>query len=162
MSLLPRDLTAKDTEKLLRFYESLSERVARMFRPFDPISREVLHTHLLEADAGKHISLALFRQDATVQGHAFVLFLNREKPVFGIGLHEHLHGQGWGRQMASTVLERADASGLPLVTLTVLKENTRAISLYHKIGFKMRGEATFREQDDSYYLERMLPHDHPR
>ena len=157
MLLLIRDLAPSDGGRLLAFYQSLSESVTRLFRPFDPVNEEVIWGHLAETEAGKHISIGLLTKDGTVKGHGFVLFLDKDKPVFGVGLHESAHGLGWGRILAQAVLDRADAQRIPLVTLTVIKTNSRAMSLYEKLRFVNKGEETYREKHDSYYMERIFP-----
>jgi ribosomal protein S18 acetylase RimI-like enzyme len=152
-----RDLEPLDTQRLLAFYGSLSEEVHRRFRPFDPPSEPTLRTHLDETAEGKHIALGLVDRDGTVWGHGFVLFLHEPKPVFGIGLHQDIHGRGWGQRLMQFTLDEADAKRIPLVTLTVLKDNTRAQALYEKMGFGIKGDATFRTPNDSYCMERERP-----
>ena len=106
---------------------------------------------------GKHVTLGLVDAAGTMWGHGFVLFLPEPKPVFGIGLHQDLHGQGWGRRLMQATLDEADAQHIPLVTLTVLKDNLRAQALYEKMGFCTKGDATFRLPNDCFYMERARP-----
>ena len=115
--------------------------------------------HLEQAAQGKHVTLGLVDAGGTICGHGFVLLLHEPKPVFGIGLHQDLHGQGWGRRLMQATLDEADAQRIPLVTLTVLKDNLRAKALYEKMGFSTKGEATFRLPDDCFYMERTRPTD---
>ena len=150
-------LSSMDWKRLLEFYESLSLPVAELFRPFGEPSEQVIRGHLSETDIGKHISFGLVLHDGTVEGHAFVQGIDSERPVFGIGLREHVHGRGWGRRLAETILREADNRALPLVTLTVVKVNTRATALYEKLGFVLKGEHTFRQENDSHYMEREGP-----
>ena len=152
-----RQLSSKDWKRLLEFYESLSSSVAALFRPFGEPTEQVIRGHLSETDMGKHISFGLVLSGGTVDGHAFVQGIDGERPVFGIGLREHLHGRGWGRRLAETILREADGRALPLVTLTVVKVNARAMALYEKLGFVVKGEHTFRDENDSYSMERERP-----
>ncbi len=152
-----RPLQAWDAQRLLAFYCSLSEAVHRSFRPFDPVAEPTFRAHLEEAAQGKHVTLGLVDAAGTMWGHGFVLFLHEPKPVFGIGLHQDLHGQGWGRRLMQATLDEADARKIPLVTLTVLKDNLRAQALYEKMGFCTKGDATFRLPNDCFYMERACP-----
>jgi ribosomal protein S18 acetylase RimI-like enzyme len=152
-----RHLQPLDTQRLLAFYSSLSEAVHGSFRPFDPIAEPTFHAHLEEAAQGRHVTLGLVDGEGTIWGHAFVLLLREPKPVFGIGLHQDIHGQGWGRRLMQATLDEADAQKIPLLTLTVLKDNTRARALYEKMGFSTKGDATFRLPNDCFYMERAHP-----
>jgi ribosomal protein S18 acetylase RimI-like enzyme len=152
-----RRLQPLDAKRLLAFYSSLSEAVHRSFRPFDPIAEPTFHAHLEEAARGRHVTLGLVDVEGTIWGHGFVLLLHEPKPVFGIGLHQDLHGQGWGRRLMQATLDEADAQSIPLLTLTVLKENVRARALYEKMGFWSKGDATFRLPNDCFYMERSRP-----
>ncbi|MCK4602145.1 MAG: GNAT family N-acetyltransferase [Phycisphaerae bacterium] len=149
-----RSLGISDAGKLLAFYEALSDSVARLFRPFGTVDERVITEHLHETECGRHISLGLVYGDGTIKGHGLVRFLDRDKPSFGIGLCEGIQGRGWGRKLMEAVLDEADARGLSLITLTVLKENSRAIALYEKTGFEVKGEAKAKKEGDSYYMER--------
>jgi ribosomal protein S18 acetylase RimI-like enzyme len=151
VSMTIRDLTIADLDLLLAFYQGLPEAVTRFYLPFNPVNATVLNEHL----AGGHITLGLFHDDRIV-GHSFLLFLPGHHPIFGIGLDPSAQGQGWGRQLMQGVLERGDTRGLPVIELTVVKQNIRAIPLYESLGFRITGEATFQTEHDSWYMERSL------
>jgi ribosomal protein S18 acetylase RimI-like enzyme len=112
--------------------------------------------HLKETQAGRHISLGLVRPNGTVEGHVFILFTDTEKPVYGIGIQDRVQGQGWGKKLSHAVLAEADRMEKPLVTLTVVKANTRAQKLYETLGFVRKGEETFKTPNDSLYMERRI------
>ncbi len=149
-----RGLDRSDAPRLLAFYNSLSEEVHHVYRPFQPLSELVLRTHLEEAADRKHLSFGLVDAHGGIWGHSFLLWVNGPKPVFGIGLHQDVHGRGWGRKMMQLILDEADAAKLPLVTLTVGKKNVRAQALYQKMGFEIKGEATLWKPNDEFYMER--------
>ena len=149
-----RKLGGTDAESLRAFYASLSQAVTVMFQPFAEVTKAAMRDHLAEADTGRHLSFGIVADDGTVMGHGFILHINSDKPVFGIGLHQSIHGRGWGHKLMRSVLSEADDGKRSPVTLTVLKVNRRARALYEKMGFVLRGEATFRENNDSYYMER--------
>ncbi len=152
-----RKLTSADTKLLLDFYRSLSPVVVDMFEPFTTLNEEVIRKMIEETDAGQHVGFGLIAEDGRIVGHSFVWDIREEKPFFGVGLTECVQGQGLGRKIMQVVLDEGDALGVPLVTLTVLKRNTRAKNLYDTMGFELKSDFTFREENDSYYMERTRP-----
>ena len=54
----------------------------------------------------------------------------------------------------SWVLAEAALEDIEHVTLTVLKYNTRALSLYRSFGFRVISDHTFRDKDDSFFMVR--------
>jgi ribosomal protein S18 acetylase RimI-like enzyme len=150
-----RTLAADDLPALLSFYTGLPESVTSLFEPFGPrVTEETLRKHLAGADAGTHVSLGLADPGGAIHGHVFILDILGASPVFGIGLAEDAQGRGWGRRMAGAVLAEADARGVKRVTLTVVKANVRAWTLYESLGFRRTGETTFRDPNDSYCMEK--------
>jgi len=152
-----RQLTAADTPQVVSFYALLPESVTSLYLPFSDPNEAVIHQHLEQSDAGKHISLGIIDENGIVLGHCFILLIKEDKPIFGIGLSPDIHGKGWGRKIAQYILDRSDNLGLPLVTLTVVKRNEKARKLYETLGFTITGECTFREQADSWEMERPRP-----
>ena len=142
---------------LTAFYLSLPKAVVRLFEPFRHVDEATIGARLAEVAEGKHISLGLFDRDGDVLGHGFVFDVHAEAPVFGIGLRPCVHGQGWGRKLMRAVLDEADRRGAPRLTLTVIKDNKRASSLYEKMGFVITGEAKCRTSGDSFAMERARP-----
>lgn len=147
------DLTVGDVDKLLDFYRSLPKEVTDYFQPFRKISRDVFARHLLESRAGKHISVGILDGEV-LAGHGFVMHSKEQFPVFGIGLQQRLHGKGYGRRLMGAVITRSNEQKLKRLTLTVLKNNTKAFTMYQSFGFKIKAEHTFRKRNDSYLMER--------
>lgn len=153
-----RDLSTADAPALLEFYHTLDQEVTWYYLPFGAeVRRETLEDPLRAAEAGTHISLGLQDDSQRILGHVFIWNIGDEKPVFGIGLHQSILGKGWGRRLAETILSRADALGIPRITLTVLKTNLRACALYRSLGFEIRDTCTMRSTGDSHYMERLAP-----
>lgn len=152
-----RPLTSDDCGALLAFYESLDDDVNWFYRPFGDATRGKLAAHLAEGDAGAAITLGVVESTelgGRILGHAFISEVDGPRPTFGIGLHQDLIGQGWGRRLMEACVAAADVRALPLVTLTVLKTNERAVPLYESLGFVRTGECTFRSDNDSLAMER--------
>ncbi len=57
----------------------------------------------------------------------------------GMGLKSNWRGQGLGRRLLQATLERASATGITRVELSVHASNARAIGLYRSIGFVEEG-----------------------
>jgi RimJ/RimL family protein N-acetyltransferase len=150
-----RRLTIGHLEPLLSFYSTLPKWITDFFEPFGPVvAEQILSKHLTDADSGVNLSLGLFDDSGVILGHVFIWNTRSELPVFGIGLAESAQGQGWGRRMAERVIEEAGALGAKRITLTVVKANSRAWTLYERLGFRRTGEVTFRTEKDSYSMER--------
>jgi RimJ/RimL family protein N-acetyltransferase len=143
----------------LAFYNSLSEGVRAFFLPFGEVEIGTLRAHLASADAGAALSLGLVDHVGTVMGHCFVNDLSEPRPVLGIGLRDVIIGHGYGRRMMQAALAEADRMRLPVVTLTVVKANARAVRLYEQLGFVRTGETSFRSWLDSWCMERSRPLD---
>ena len=151
MKNVPLDLS--DVHRLYLFYCNLTPLVTKFYKPFKEISEDVMRSHLEGAVSGKHISFGL-KNDEEIVGHSFVMQVRSEHPVFGIGLAEHFHGKGLGRRLMQVVLAEAEFRGAGHVTLTVLKNNHRALALYRSFGFIVVTDHTFKVKNDSYFMER--------
>jgi ribosomal protein S18 acetylase RimI-like enzyme len=68
-----------------------------------------------------------------------------DRPIFshigtlGMGVLAAYRGQGIGKALLKTVLEKAHTKGLTRIALTVREENTQAINLYEQFGFVIEG-----------------------
>ncbi|MBN1686077.1 MAG: GNAT family N-acetyltransferase [Spirochaetales bacterium] len=144
-------LRLSDEQRLFAFYTSLPERITDVFRPFKSLTIEVIHQHLEETEAGRHISLGL-ATPSTIAGHGFVMDIGKKHPVFGLGLDESLHGRGLGKLLMRAVMERAEERGVTHMTLTVLKGNSKALGLYKSFGFKIVTDYAFKAEHDSYLM----------
>jgi ribosomal protein S18 acetylase RimI-like enzyme len=59
--------------------------------------------------------------------------------VLGIGVVENYRGQGVGKALIKTVIDKAKKKGLTRIELTVREKNISAIALYEKMGFENEG-----------------------
>ena len=148
-----RRLTPGDEDELYTFYRNLTEAVAALFRPFEPLNPEVIRKHLADADAGEDISLGLTAKHGIV-GHGFVMRIADRNPIFGIGIDETYHGEGYGSRLAREVIQRCDAAGIENISLTVLKRNQKAIRMYRRLGFRAITDHTYLYEHDSLLMIR--------
>ncbi|MFX0108107.1 MAG: GNAT family N-acetyltransferase, partial [Candidatus Hodarchaeota archaeon] len=72
----------------------------------------------------------------------------REKGTGGmvIYIHQDFHGVGLGTTMTKDLLLMAEKKGLHRIGLWVVEDNTAAVGLYKKFGFKVEGV-----QQDAYF-----------
>ena len=150
-------LEVSDSRRLFEFYSYLTTPVTEFYQPFREITAEVFRSHLLETVSGKHISFGL-EDNGEIVGHAFLMHIDEKHPVFGIGLAELYHGRGLGRKLMEKVLAEAQRREVGHITLTVLKHNSRALTLYRSFGFVMAAEHTFKRKNDSYFMIREPVH----
>ena len=152
-----RPLERDDTLELLRFYRSLPPWVVHWYDPFPGIDEERIATHIGQVAAGHAVSYVLCAPDDAIHGHAFVLAIDGDAPVFGIGLCEAAIGRGHGRALMHRVIDDVDDRGTPVVTLTVFRDNERARRLYETFGFFCTGDASCRSPGDSFAMRRLRP-----
>jgi RimJ/RimL family protein N-acetyltransferase len=68
-----------------------------------------------------------------------------DRPVFahagslGMGVLKAYRGQGVGKALISSALQKAKEKGLTRIELTVREKNTAATALYEKMGFEKEG-----------------------
>ena len=64
--------------------------------------------------------------------------LNRRKKnaEFAIIVHPNFRGKGIGQHALMLIIEKAKYENFESIFLNVFEENTKAITLYHKVGFK--------------------------
>jgi ribosomal protein S18 acetylase RimI-like enzyme len=81
----------------------------------------------------------------------------KERPIYahggvlGIGLLPRFRGQGIGTNLIRSTLAATGTIGLHRVELTVRQNNTRAIELYKKVGFRVEGLQRDAVQIDGLY-----------
>lgn len=142
-----RVLTDSDQDALLEFYLSLNSETVKFFHPWE-FTIEAIQKHCQAVMDQDHISVVAENGHGKIIGHAFINGIKTKKPVFGIGLREDYKGIGLGKKLMRYVLSKARARGLRRITLTVIKENTKARALYEKFGFKVAGQTK-----DSWKME---------
>jgi RimJ/RimL family protein N-acetyltransferase len=107
-----------------------------LYQPVGPkVDGNIIFNHLKETETARHISLGLFDSEENITRHCFILLIDTAKPVFGIGLYPRMQGHGYGCRLIDMILLFARQKNLHLITLTVLKNNAKAIALYTKFGF---------------------------
>jgi ribosomal protein S18 acetylase RimI-like enzyme len=107
---------------------------------FDREKARTALTALLR-DASLGLAWLIFDGDAAV-GYIVLCFgyslewLGRDAFVDEFYLQEEYRGRGWGRKTMAFVEDAARAVGIRALHLEVVRENTRALGLYRRLGFR--------------------------
>lgn len=137
-----RALRPEDELCLQTFYNGLDTDAKTLFRPLgwsaaldecEKIVRDMLD--------GKRYDIVI-DLSGRIKGWAFAAELDRDYPVFGIGLTDRLRGQGFGRRMMAEVIDHVRAKGNKGLDLTVVQTNDRARTLYERFSFQVRDKLT--------------------
>ena len=88
----------------------------------------------------------------------------KHKAEFGITVHDDYQDRGLGTAMTKHMIEIARSRGLKKISLTVVTENSRAIRVYEKCGFRIEGRLekdhynyVTGEYGDDYVMALFLP-----
>ena len=161
-----RPIRPADGDLLAEFFAGLTE-------------REKYYFFGLEAEAARRIALEIERDPAyrliavgelagreAMLGYMFLQWKLEEErageahpedigdralPEYGACLREGAQSSGLGRAMISHLLDSAAASGVVKARLTVHTDNSRALRLYQRAGFRLVGEFINAEQSVKQY-----------
>ncbi len=79
-------------------------------------------------------ALGMFDGEKMIGYGAFWLLME-EAHVTHVAVLENLRGQGLGREMMHRLIQHASDCGARFMELECRRGNTRALSMYHKLGF---------------------------
>jgi RimJ/RimL family protein N-acetyltransferase len=74
----------------------------------------------------------------------------------GIAIRDGFRDVGIGSQMMKTLIEQARIMGLKVLTLSVFKNNMRAIHVYEKVGFVQTGSVPRKFLKDGKYVDEVI------
>lgn len=74
----------------------------------------------------------------------------------GMGLLADYRGQGIGKKLMLTALEKAKAKGIKRVELEVYRHNTAGIALYESVGFQHEGARSKAAKLDEGYVDLLM------
>jgi ribosomal protein S18 acetylase RimI-like enzyme len=142
--MLIRRLCRGDGAALACFYNALSDRSRRTFRPLglsttEQVCEEIVRDNLPEFERRYDLVVV---DDGAIVGWSFLWGLDSEQPMFGLGIADRFQGQGLGSEMMDRVMAAARERGLGLVRLTVVQDNDVAWEMYERRGFVRCGEFT--------------------
>lgn len=119
-----KEIGDSDYGLLDEFLQNAGESLSS-FRYFNTRPTSVIENHLVTAVLIHNISVVGY-------GH-----LDKYNDIIwlGIAVSEMATGNGFGKLMMSFLVTRADEMNLLVITLTVDKNNVKAIKLYQRFGF---------------------------
>ena len=155
-----RPLEPGDSMSLLQLYNNRNAQSRRAFRALGTETTDLAACERVVAEACEGrttIDIVAVDANGAFVGWSFVWRLDQPENVFGLLVADQMQGRGLGRLLSTTVLAAVDERGIPLVNLTVVVDNERAINLYHSLGFVTTG--SFRGEDglDYFRMERKRP-----
>jgi putative acetyltransferase len=139
-----RRLGPADAEALCSFYNGLSARSKRLFRPLG-VSTTIEQCGQL-ADANrpgqdtKYDLVAVAGRAVVGWGFLWNGHDRAEAATLGLGVADDWQGKGLGRRLMVAVLDAAPGRGLSCVELTVVQDNAVAQRLYESFGFAHVGD----------------------
>jgi len=134
-----------DTEMLWEMFSTLSNESLRFL--VLPFTRERVERWTSSINYEKTLPInALVKEDneTRIVANASLIFFEadafRHKAEFGITVHDRLQNKGLGTAFTRHMLEIARRKGLRKVSLKVITENSRALHVYKKCGFKVEAK----------------------
>lgn len=149
-----RRLQPGDAGALTSFYNALSDRSRRTFRPLGLSTttgacEEIVRDNLPEFDV-RYDLVAV--EGEHIVGWSFLWDLGSEQPAFGLGIADHYQGRGLGTQLMDRVMTEARERGLGQVHLTVVQDNEVAWAMYERRGFVRCGAFTAEDGLDYFSM----------
>ncbi len=107
---------------------------------FSPNTVEQLRYDLYQMPGWKADEVLLLERDGLLAGYSWT---HREAPdgpgvINMVGVDPRYRGLGLGRAVTAASIDYLIARGAPSVALTVDRENTAAVRLYRRLGFRVR------------------------
>jgi putative acetyltransferase len=155
-TVVVRFFVLEDKEKLAEMFASMSSQALRWGMP--PYTTEIIDRWM--NNLPNLIPLVAADNDRIVGWATIYKYSHpRRKGVCDLGmyLHQDFHNVGLGTAMLSRLLELAQKEKLHRISLTVIADNSIAVHLYEKFGFKTEGitkDAYF--GDDAKYHDEIV------
>lgn len=134
-----------DTEMLWEMFSTLSQESLRFL--VIPFTRERIEIWTSNLNYDKALPILAVVQQANktrIVASASLVFFEasafRHKAEFGITVHDDFQNRGIGTALTKHMLNIASKMRLRKVFLKVMTENTRAIHVYEKCGFKVEAK----------------------
>lgn len=133
-----------DTEMLWKMFSTLSEESRRFL--VLPFTRERVERWTSNLDYDKALPIvAILKEngETRIVASASLVFFEAEafkhKTEFGITVHDSFQNRGLGTALTKHMLEISRRRGQRKVSLKVVTENSKAIHVYERCGFKIEG-----------------------
>ncbi len=153
-SVLFRPELSTDLKMLWEMFSTLSDDSLR-FLP-KPFPRDRIESWIENLNYDRTLPiLAIVKEDSQerIVANATIAFSQTEafkhKAELGITVHDDYQDRGLGTALTKHMIEIARSKGLKKISLTVVTENSRAIRVYEKCGFRIEGRL---EKDHYNYI----------
>lgn len=140
--MLLRRMRPDDAATVRDFLNQLSP-TARRYRFFSPVKNfsEQMVQRLVDVDRNRECALAVVcleqGREISVGGGRFVVDDSGKACEFSVLVGDDWQGQGIGRRILATLIERAARRGLKLISGDVLAENRGMIALGRALKFRV-------------------------
>ncbi len=158
--MIVRLLDSADGEAMGEFYASIPVEDNRYYIGPTGTTADNARLRAAGADNALEVALVLEGRDGKIYGEAWYRWEAPEaaKSMFGICISRQCQNCGAGRAIMTRLLEVARCCGPAIMTLTVQKENVRAVALYMRMGFAIIREQLRPARPDcpplpEYYME---------
>lgn len=157
-----RLLAENDGDAYVAFYGSIPAQDNRYYIGAEACTPEKARQRGQCAHSATELCLVLEGSDGKIYGEAWYRWKSEKDhaSVFGICMSQDIQGSGAGGKIMNSLMALSAHHGPPIMSLTVQKENKRAVHLYEKIGFvvikeQIRPARADCEALEEYYMERV-------
>jgi ribosomal protein S18 acetylase RimI-like enzyme len=136
-----RRLQSGDAHALAAFYNGLSPRSKRTFRPLGETTtldacQAIVEDNVFDKDRFDLVAtVQTAAEKSTIVGWSFLWSLGSPEPTFGLCVADGYQKKGLGGQLMDRVIAEAGTRGLAQVHLTVVQDNVVAQGMYERRGF---------------------------
>jgi RimJ/RimL family protein N-acetyltransferase len=139
-----RPEVSSDTEQLWAMFSTLSEAtVSNLVPPFTRERIESWTNNINYDDALPIVAVTMDRGNQRIIGVATLKFSQKEvfnhKAELGLTIHDDYQNMKIGTALLNHIIKIAKAKGITKIFLLVNTQNQRAIHIYQKAGFKVKG-----------------------
>jgi RimJ/RimL family protein N-acetyltransferase len=127
-----RPVNDKDVDELFHMLKNLPDEGKKFFHPhsFDKKT-------LIQISASKNDYYFVLTLNNKIVGYSMLRFFGYATPSFGICIRKHYENRGFGSITTERTIQKASQLGYKVVILKVHEENSRAIKLFERCGFKI-------------------------
>lgn len=143
--MIIRQIDAEDAEKYLTLNKKLDESGFMLYKPGErqtTVEQQAMMIKRVLSD--EHSTILVAESDQQIVGFIGAIGNSVERKkhcaYLALGVAENHRGNGLATELFNHVFAWAKATEMTRLELTVIQENTKAVSLYKKLGFIIEGE----------------------
>lgn len=140
-----RRITESDSVQFLQLLKNADASGFMLFEPGERKSSEEEERKKIQRFLEDEQSIIFVFEDSDqlagyIIGMGSSLKRKKHSAYVVVGVHSDFRGKGIGKKLFEQLFVWAKNQHLSRLELTVIKSNTRAVKLYHSLGFKIEGE----------------------